>query len=375
MRKIISAGHICLDITPMFPDKKADSVGELLKPGSLIEMGPANVHIGGSISNTGLGLKLFGADVTLMGKIGKDAFGETIKEQLSEYVSTEHMIESEEDSTSYSVVIAPKGIDRIFLHCPGANNTFRADDLEYDVIREASLFHFGYPPLMRNMYIDNGAELKTMFKKVHDLGTATSLDMAAVDENSAAGQVDWEELLKNVLPYVDFFVPSVEELAFMADRPLFHKWKKRAKSADITSVIKLGEVQTLAEKILSFGAGIVLIKCGTPGLYLATGDMKKLAEISRLSDTDLFGWEGVRHFERSYQPERVLSATGAGDTAIAAFLYASLSGFEWQDCLRFATAAGAACVEEYDAISGIKGFSELKTRIDAGWEKQKTGLI
>ena len=36
-----------------------------------------------------------------------------------------------------------------------------------------------------------------------------------MDANSEAGRVDWEEILKRVLKYVDFFVPSYEELRFM----------------------------------------------------------------------------------------------------------------------------------------------------------------
>ncbi len=381
MIKIVSAGHICLDITPVFPENKningagSGGVGDLLKPGALLKMGPANIHIGGSVSNTGLGLKEMGADVTLMGKIGKDDFGMIVRKQLSEYVSTEYMIESAVDTTSYSVVLAPPGIDRIFLHCSSANDTFRESDLNYEIIEQAALFHFGYPPLMKQMYVNDGEELAKMFEKVQAHGTATSLDMAAVDEYSEAGKADWGKILKKVLPHVDFFVPSVEELAFMLDRSLYREWKERAQNDDVTSVIRQTEVETLAEKALSLGAGIVLIKCGTPGMYLATGSMSRLAKISDRAKADLFGWENVRHFEQSYLPDRVLSATGAGDTAISAFLYAALQEYSWQESVQFATAAGASCVEEYDAISGIKSFEELKKRIDAGWRKQGQNLF
>ena len=32
-KKVIVAGHICLDITPVFPDKKVSWVREMLAPG------------------------------------------------------------------------------------------------------------------------------------------------------------------------------------------------------------------------------------------------------------------------------------------------------------------------------------------------------
>ena len=43
-KKVIVAGHICLDITPVFPDGKVKSVEQVLSPGKLIQMGNADVH-------------------------------------------------------------------------------------------------------------------------------------------------------------------------------------------------------------------------------------------------------------------------------------------------------------------------------------------
>lgn len=70
--------------------------------------------------------------------------------------------------TSYSVILAPAGIDRIFLHCSGANDTFTLDDIDLEKVKGANLFHFGYPSLMRKMYIDGGKELVRLLKAVHE---------------------------------------------------------------------------------------------------------------------------------------------------------------------------------------------------------------
>ena len=84
-KKVIAAGHICLDITPVFPDKKVKQLSETLSPGSLIQMGQADVHTGGAVANTGLAMKILGADVTLMGKIGKDAVGDMVYNILKKF--------------------------------------------------------------------------------------------------------------------------------------------------------------------------------------------------------------------------------------------------------------------------------------------------
>ena len=67
MKKIIAAGHICLDITPVFPAQRScRELNEVLIPGKLVHMEGADVHTGGSVANTGLALKLLGNDVVLM---------------------------------------------------------------------------------------------------------------------------------------------------------------------------------------------------------------------------------------------------------------------------------------------------------------------
>lgn len=367
-QKIVVAGHICLDIAPAFLNDKGCEITDLFCPGGLSEVGSADIHIGGSVANTGLALKMLGAFVCLMSKIGHDHFGSIVKEQLNKFAEVDHIMEDPDGSTSYSVVLAPKGIDRMFLHHPGTNHTFSGSDLDYDEIKEAGLFHFGYPPLMKKIYQRDGEELLSIFQRVKSLGVATSLDMAAVDQRSEAAKADWEKIIKRVIPYVDFFLPSIEELAFMIDRQQYDSWKKRADGGDITSVLRLSEIEKLADRLLDWGANIVLMKCGAAGLYLAVGGEKRLKKTGIIKNVRQ--WADKRHFEYSYKPHGILSGTGAGDTSIAAFLQAVMSGYSWEDCLKLAAAMGASCVESYDAVSNLKSLEEQMQRIEKGWEKQ-----
>ena len=47
------------------------------------------------------------------------------------------MLISPGEDSSYTLVINPPGIDRIFIHCPGANDTFGAADIPIDEVRQA----------------------------------------------------------------------------------------------------------------------------------------------------------------------------------------------------------------------------------------------
>ena len=369
-KKVIVAGHICLDMTPVFPESGRSRVSEILMPGKLIETKGISIFTGGAVANTGLAMKILGADVRLLGKVGTDDIGEMICNLLRRYDADRDLIRATDEPSSYSVVLAIPGIDRIFLHCPGANDSYGADEIPDNVLREADLFHFGYPPLMKRMYAEDGRELTELMKRAQEQGCATSLDMAAVDPDSDAGGADWKQILKNVIPYVDFFVPSIEELCFMLDEEKFREWQIRAQDRDITEVIDVDhDIRPLANQCMELGCKVLMLKCGAPGLYYRTAATDLIRRISPKIGLDPDIWAQKEGFERSYLPDRLLSGTGAGDTSIAAYLTSMLEGDPPEECIRLAAAAGACCVSTYDALSGLKPLPALRKRIADGWEK------
>lgn len=356
-KKIVSAGYICLDITPVFEENKGVDASQIFQPGKMINVGCAKMSAGGSVSNTGLGFQYFGNDVTVIAKTGEDYFGKLVSEIVEQYDVNNKITSSKDCDTAYTIVMAPPGIDRMFFHCPGANDLFSYDDIDFEEVKEADLFHFGYPTIMKKMY-QNPEELIAIFKKAKELGTTTSLDLAAVEDGTEAALVDWKDIFQKLLSYVDYFVPSAEEICALIDHPRYTEWMERANGGDIMEVIDWKEdIRPLADQLIQWGAKNVLIKCGTPGMYLRTGKQGNSE------------WDEKEFYEKSYKADKVCSATGAGDTSIAAFLTAVLNGYEPKRCMQLAAGAGACCVTAYDALGGLIPFSELEKRIDAGWEK------
>lgn len=164
----VVAGHICLDIAPTFGAVSGKSVAEIFRPGKLLEVGQAHFSTGGPVSNTGLALRRLGVNVALMGKCGDDPFGGILLEELRREApgAEEGMVVSLDVNTSYTIALVPPGIDRIFLHCPGANDTFGADDVDAELAGAGRLFHFGYPPLMKRMYASGGRELSELLRQI-----------------------------------------------------------------------------------------------------------------------------------------------------------------------------------------------------------------
>lgn len=386
----VIAGHICLDITPKFPEVVGSSTAagssaaagsstaagrkpaemndqhpaSVLIPGTLVTVDGVDIHPGGVVANTGLAMQFFGNDVSLMGKIGTDVFGTMLLDLLNQWGTGNGMVVSQNANTSYSIVLALPGQDRIFLHDPGANHTFTGDDVDYDLIGTSRLFHFGYPPQMRRMYERDGEELVCMFKKIDELGVLTSLDLAAVDDRSPAAAADWELILSRVLPHVDFFLPSYEELAWMLDLGTLERLRSASAAGDPLEALSLErDVRPLADKALSLGAKVVVIKCGAKGLFgktMSGTDFDRLCGKAAAKEIDGFeSWREAEQVQPAISPRVIRSATGAGDTCIAAFLTAMLRGYKFSRSLTIAAAAGASCLESWDALGGLKSFEEL----------------
>lgn len=366
MSDVIVAGHICLDVIPAFFNQ-SKTMNELFVPGKLINIDKVKIATGGPVSNTGIAMSILGADVSLMGKIGDDMFGTVTLKELEKTGHNKGMIISEGENTSYTVVIVPPGYDRIFLHHTGANDTFCADDINYDLVKNAKLFHFGYPPLMKKMYENDGAELIEIFKRVKALGVTTSLDMSLPDSNSASGKANWEKILKNLLPYVDIYLPSVEETMYMIDRKAFNAINEKSDGNDILLKLDINMLQGLGEKLINFGAKIAVIKCGVRGFYIRTND---LSDIGKAKPHDIENWTKRELFEESFNVPEVASATGSGDSSIAGFLTAYLNGKSIEETIKIACAVGGQNVKTYDALSGIKTWQETLDMIP-GWDKNK----
>ena len=350
----VVAGHICLDIIPAMAEVPD------LRPGCLVETGAATLSPGGPVGNVGLALHRLGGPVRLMGKIGDDPFGRTLLDVLRalDVSLADGMMTAAGETTSYSVVFNPPGVDRTFLHCPGANHTFGAADIPLPRLAPARVFHFGYPPLMRRLYCDGGAELRALFEAVRHRGLVTSLDVCLPDPHGEAGRADWAALLARTLPAVDLFAPSFDELCFMLLGP-----GSRPRLA-------LHQLRSLADLVLPLGPIIVAIKLGELGLYIRTGgDGDRLDRFCELLGLEGATWRDREVLAPCFRPARVAGTTGAGDCTIAGLLAALLRREDPVAVATAASAVGACSVEAPDATGGIPRWTDVAARLAGGWPR------
>jgi sugar/nucleoside kinase (ribokinase family) len=361
MIDVIVSGHLCLDLIPQMSHLPLET---LSNPGRLYETGALTLATGGAVSNTGLALHRLGVNVGLMAAIGDDLLGQMILKvvenrdpQLSKLIAI-----NPGQSSSYTVVLSPYQTDRIFLHSAGANATFGLNSIDFALLKheQAKIFHLGYPPILPRLYANDGAELVDIFRRAKATGVVTSLDMSLPDTQSASGSANWAEILRRTLPYVDIFVPSIEEILFMLRRADSDAWK-----GHVLDDLTRDYLCPLADEILAMGPKIVGFKLGEMGLYLKTNGVQ-------LAPLEL-SWEAVELWSPAFEVD-VVGTVGAGDSAYAGLLTSLLKGLPPQEAVRWACAVGACNVEAADATSGVRTWEATQTRLASGWQAKDIRL-
>ncbi|MDO8683126.1 MAG: carbohydrate kinase family protein [Armatimonadota bacterium] len=369
--EVAAAGHICLDIIPKFPEGIGKTIEEIMRPGKLVNVEAAAISTGGPVSNTGIGLSILGIEVEFITQVGDDYFGEAIISRLKKCGHSDGVRIAPGQHSSYTIAIAPPGIDRIFLHNPGTNNTFTSESFDTDFVKNAKIFHLGYPPLMRGLYANDGEELMKTFKKAKDAGATTSLDMSLPDPASESGKANWDLILKKTLPYVDIFLPSIEEAMFMNQPGRFFELKKQTGGAEILDLLKGSDYSQLAETFLSYGSRMVALKSAHRGWYFRTGSKEKIAGMGPGQPACVDCWADKEMWCPAFYVDKIASATGSGDSSIAGFLAAYLRGESMERCLQFANCVGSQNIRQLDALSGIKTWDETVAMVEANLPQNK----
>src|SRR5690625_4951318 len=145
--------------------------------------------------------------------------------------------------------------------------------------------------------------------------------MAKPDPDSEAGRTDWREWLTTVLPHTDIFLPSIDEILFMLNRPLHDKISARAGREQLLSAIDGEILNDLSEELLSMGVAIVVIKLGEQGLYMKTTDDRQRLQKMEPDRASFSQWRGVELLKPCFEAQ-VVGTTGSGDSSIAGFLSA-----------------------------------------------------
>lgn len=331
MGKVAVVGHLCVDIRPQLSEPPT------LEPGTLRQVGPVTIALGGAVANTGRVLAVLGVPVVGWGAVGPDDLGAIITAHLGRIPGFEFRPQTVAVGSSYTIVLESPQVDRAFWNYPGSNAALDLGAVSLDGI---DLLHFGYPSLMPGVCADAGVALVDLFTRATGAGIATSLDLAWVDPGSEAGAVDWPSFLERILPVTDVLSPSHDDLACIYGLP---------------GTFDAGTATRLVETLLGHGAGIVMVTGGADGILLGAGEAGRLA---RLATCGLRpeAWAGARLHVPARALTQVSTTTGAGDAATAGLLSGLRDGLGPQAAVERAAAVAAAVIEQggTEAFTGIR---------------------
>ncbi len=300
---VISLGILVVDALGKPIDRVPDE-------GKLALFERMEIHIGGCAANTGIALSILGTKVKVVGKVGEDPFGNfVIDTLLGNNIDADSVRKDPETSTAFTfAMISSKG-GRRFLHCLGADAAFSIDDINLEAIEDTRILHVAGTTLMPRFDGEQTAEV-LRYAKRH--GVITSLDTAYNDRLD-----DWGKVIYPCLPYLDYFLPSVEEAERVTGESDPHKIAKLLK----------GECP-----------GVVGIKLGPEGFLYRDNSTEKLIP--------------------PYEVE-VVDTSGAGDCFIAGFLRGVLEGWDMDGCAKFGSAVASFCIQAIGCTTGLRPMNEV----------------
>ena len=302
MPDVVCLGQFTADVVVTHVDSQPEK-------GKAIFVDDITLHNGGCACNTAVALSKLGIDTAVIGKVGCDTFGDYLIKVMNDVgLDTSGIVCDYSVNTSTTAVLVSPDGERSFLHYYGGNAKMSEDDINYNIIKTAKILHVAAAFLVPGL---DGEPMARVLKKAQQMGVKTSLDTAW----DAEGR--WMQLLEPCLRHIDIFIPSIEEAQILSGKE---------------------HASEIAEVFMGYGTNMVVLKLGSEGCYART-----------LEDEFTLP---------AFKVEKVVDTLGAGDSFVAGFLAATVSGWNLRKACKFANAVGAACVSAKGS-SGIKTIQEI----------------
>ncbi|MCC7024301.1 MAG: sugar kinase [Thermomicrobiales bacterium] len=306
MAEVVSLGVHILDIlgrpvTRIPPGQDIDLLEEI------------RLTVAGTAAGTSVDLAKLGADVLAMGAIGDDATGNFIVDTMNRYgIDTLGLRRKRDVQTSATMLpIRPNG-ERPALHVRGANADLTIEDVDFEAIASARHLHFGGTYLMPGL---DGEPTATILAFAREQGVPSTLDVLAT------ARPDLLEIVAPALPFIDYFMPSLDEARMISRR------------YDRREVIRF---------FLDRGVRHTIFKMGAEGSSVAwRGAGGEIEEIR------------VPAFRAP-----VVDSTGCGDAYCAGFIVGLLRGWALVECARFGTAAAGLVITGLGSDAGIVDYEQ-----------------
>ena len=262
--------------------------------------------VSGAAGTASIAAAKMGLKTLAVGGVGSDLMGDWVLQRLKHFgVDTSTMQQKDGWKTSSSIVTTRADGSRPALHMRGATADFHVGDVMMKQVIDASVVHIGGIGLMKAMDTGRNAEL---MKQAKAQGATTTVDVFA-------GSPDDMPAIAMVLPYTDYFMPSIEE------------------AQALTGLTEKGDI---AKYFLELGVKCCVFTLGGDGAYYHHSNGTKFK---------------IPAFEI-----KVKCTCGCGDAFNAGFAVGLNKGFDAETTVRFAQATSALNATGLGSQAGVESF-------------------
>lgn len=302
---------------------------------------------GGGATNSAVSFARRGFNVSTICKIGNDAAGKRVIENLAqEKVNTDHIVVSPNHLTGTSCIIPCASGDRTVLVYRGANTTLDEKEFPFNALLGADQIYI--------TSLNEHASLLLLpiaqFAKKHNIPVATN---PGTSQLSAGADV-----LRAALPFIDVLILNSDE----ANRFMFSLLQKEQAPAEnftestatpdlpellrapITYLDVCFSLTTFIAAVLAAGTKIVVVTNGSEGVYVGTKD-------------------GIYFHPSLHVP--VQNTLGAGDAFGSGFVASLTEGRALEDAIRLGVLNSASVIQHTGAKEGLLSKQEIEHQLAA----------
>ena len=292
MKKITVVGSFVMDLIGLvdtFPKEGETVIGKTMK----------TLH-GGKGANQAVSAARLGGDVQMIGKLGKDGYGQSFRDLFAdENIDISGVLSSDTEPTALGLIQIDKNGENKIVVIPGANFDFKLEELEKnrDVLKASSL-------VVTQLELKHEVTFR-LIDICYDLNVPLIL-------NPAPGV----EIPKKYLEKITYLTPNETELEILSG----------------IKVIDIESAKGAINKLLDIGVENVIATLGSKGALIGNK-------------------EGFKHI-KGYSVQ-VVDTIGAGDSFNGALAYCIVNGTSLEEAVKYANAVGALTVTGNGAIPSL----------------------
>lgn len=280
-------------------------VRRMPRPGETVHGDTFMTGAGGKGSNQAVASARLGADVTFIGRLGKDVFANLAYEVWdAEGINSDYVVQDEETATGVAPIFVDSAGENMIVVVLGANSRVKPSDIDAARERIAAAD-------VLVVQLEINTDMVTYALQVaKELGITTILNPAPA-----------APIPRETLELADYLTPNETELESLSGGPV-------------------SDVAAAARTLMTREGQTVVVTMGAQGAQIVSRDQ-----------TDLLATFKVD----------VVDTTGAGDAFNAALAVGLAEGKSLAGAVRFANAAAALCVTK----AGAAGSAPRRADVDA----------